>query len=162
MIALLRRLLPVPHGDMFFVGAITYVVSGAVWMWTWTGLALHADNLEPAIARTVLDVSVFFGPILTGATTTMMAPVVWLALRGEAALLYWLGLLGALAFAEQAIETITIFGATGFTRWGHEFAARRWAYPGLDTVFRRVGRRPRATSHRLVREWSFDAVFFLR
>jgi hypothetical protein len=66
----------------------------------------------------VLDVSVFFGPILTGATTTMMVPVVWLALRGEAALPYWPGLLGALAFAEQAIETITIFGATGFTQPG--------------------------------------------
>jgi hypothetical protein len=74
--------------------------------------------LEPSIARTVLDVAVFFGPILTGATTTMMAPVTWLALRHEAGLPWWLGLLGGVAFVEQAIETITIFGSTGFTQRG--------------------------------------------
>jgi hypothetical protein len=74
MIALLRRLVPAPHRDMFLVGAITLVASTAVWIWTWSGLALRANDLEPSIARTVLDVAVFFGPILTGATTTMMAP----------------------------------------------------------------------------------------
>ena len=89
MIALLRRLLPAPHRDVFLIGAITYVVAGAVWTWTWGGLALHADRLEPATARTVLDVAVFFGPVLTGTTTTMMAPVTLLALRGRAGLQWW-------------------------------------------------------------------------
>ena len=80
--------------------------------------ALHADGLEPTIARAVLDVAVFFGPVLTGATTTMIGPVTLLALRGRSGLPMWLGLLGAVTFIEQSIETITIFGTTGFTQPG--------------------------------------------
>jgi len=118
MIALLRRLLPTPHRDVFLIGAVSFLVTGAVFSWTLAGLALHAADLEPATARAVLDVAVFFGPVLTGTTTTMMAPVTLLALRGEASFPFWLGLLGALAFTEQAIEMITIFGSTGFTQPG--------------------------------------------
>ena len=81
MIALLRRLLPVPHRDVFLIGAISFLVSGAVFTWTLAGLALHPADLEPVTARAVLDVAVFFGPVLTGTTTTMMAPVTLLALR---------------------------------------------------------------------------------
>jgi hypothetical protein len=118
MFALMRRLLPPPHRDVFLIGAVAIVVTSAVQAWTWGGLALHADQLEPATARTVLDVSLFWGPVLTGATTTMMAPVTLLALRRRAGLPRWLGLLGAVAFVEQAVETITIFGSTGFTEPG--------------------------------------------
>jgi len=66
----------------------------------------------------VLDVAVFWGPVLTGATTTMMGPVTLLVLQGRAGLPWWLGVLGAVAFVEQAIETVTIFGSTGFTEPG--------------------------------------------
>jgi hypothetical protein len=118
MIARLRGMLPAPYRDVFYIGAVTFLVTGAVWTWTWGGLALHAERLEPATARTVLDVALFWGPVLTGATTTMMAPVTWLALRGQAGLPWWLGILGAAAFTEQAIETVTIFGSTGFTQPG--------------------------------------------
>ena len=118
MFVLLYRLLPSPHRDVFLIGAITFVATYAVQAWTWGGLALHADRLEPATARTVLDVAAFWGPVLTGATTTMIAPVTLLALQGRAGLPKWLGVLGAIAFVEQAIETITIFGSTGFTEPG--------------------------------------------
>jgi hypothetical protein len=118
MFALLHRLLPSPHREVFLIGAVTFVTTYAVQAWTWGGLALHADRLEPATARTVLDIAVFWGPVLTGATTTMIAPVTLLALRGHAGLPRWLGALGAVAFVEQAIETITIFGSTGFTEPG--------------------------------------------
>ncbi len=118
VITLLRGVLPAPHRDMYFIGAVTILVTNAVQAWTWGGLALHADQLEPAAARTILDVAVFFGPVLTGATTTMMAPVTLLALRGQAGLPRWLGVLGVIALVEQAIETITIFGSTGFTQPG--------------------------------------------
>jgi hypothetical protein len=118
MVALLRRLLPSPHRDVFLIGAIATQVCTAVWTWTWGGLALHADHLEPATTRAILDVAVFFGPVLTGFTTTMMAPVTLLALGREPRIPRWLGALGLVAFAEQAIETITIFGSTGFTQPG--------------------------------------------
>ena len=118
MFALLRRLLPAPHRDVFLIGAVAFVVTYAVQAWSWGGLALHADRLEPATARAVLDVALFWGPVLTGATTTMIAPVTLLALHGHARLPLWLGVLGAVAFTEQAIETITIFGSAGFTEPG--------------------------------------------
>jgi hypothetical protein len=117
MVAFLRGMLPPPHRDVFLFGAIAYAASIAVWTWTWAGLALHANTLDPAITRTVLDVALFMGPVLTGATTTMMAPVTLLALRGGS-LPRWLGVLGLVAFVEQSIETITIFGSTGFTQPG--------------------------------------------
>src|SRR5262249_15731061 len=47
-----------------------------------------------------------------------IAPVTLLALCGRAQLPAWLGALGAVAFLEQAAETITIFGATGFIQTG--------------------------------------------
>jgi hypothetical protein len=118
MFALQSRLLPPPHRDVFFIGAVAFVVTYAVQAWSWGGLALHPDRLESASARVVLDVAVFWGPVLTGATTTMIAPVTLLALRGQANLPFWLGVLGAVAFTEQAIETITIFGTAGFTEPG--------------------------------------------
>jgi hypothetical protein len=118
MAAILRRLLPAPHRDMFLIGAVAYIAEIAVWTWAWAGLALNADRLEPATARTVLDVAIFMGPVLTATTTTMTAPVTLLAFSGRAGLPRWLGVLGAVAFVEQVIETITIFGSTGFTQPG--------------------------------------------
>ena len=117
MFSLLRRLLPPPHRDIFLIGVVGIVVTSAIQSWTWAGLALHADRLEPATARTVLDVALFWGPVLTGATMTMMAPVTLLALRAQG-LPRWLGVLGTIAIVEQAVETITIFGSTGFTEPG--------------------------------------------
>jgi hypothetical protein len=117
MVAFLRGMLPAPHRDVFLFGAIVYAASIAVWTWTWAGLALHANTLDPAITRTVLDVALFMGPVLTGATTTMMGPVTLLALRGDS-LPRWLGVLGLVAFVEQSIETITTFGSTGFIQPG--------------------------------------------
>jgi hypothetical protein len=118
MSALLRRLLPEPHRDVFFAGAIVLVAMTGVQSWTTAGLALHADTLDPATARTVLDVAIFFGPVLTASTFTMMAPVTLLALQGRAGLPRWLAWLGVVAIVEQSIETITIFGTTGFTEPG--------------------------------------------
>lgn len=60
MVALLRGMLPAPHRDVFLFGAAVYAASIAVWTWTWGGLALHTGTLDPAIARTVLDVALFF------------------------------------------------------------------------------------------------------
>lgn len=118
VVAILWRLLPAPHRDVFLIGGTALIGSTAVYSWVLGGLALHANRLEPATARTMLDVAVFFGPVLTGATMTMIAPVTLFALRGNGDLPRWLGILGAVTFAEQAVETVTILGSSGFTEPG--------------------------------------------
>src|SRR3981189_1011234 len=50
------------------------------------------------------------------ATITMLAPVVLLAVRGK--LPRWLCILLAVALIEQLIETVTIYGQSGFTAPG--------------------------------------------
>jgi hypothetical protein len=93
-----------------------FIVETAIQSWLWAGLSWHADQLQPATARILLDVASFWGPVLTGATITMLAPVVLLAMRGK--LPGWLGILLAAALIEQLIETVTVFGHTGFTSPG--------------------------------------------
>lgn len=149
MFALLSRLLPAPHRQMFLIGAVTFLATLAVQSWAWAGLAIHADRLDPATARTVLDVAVFWGPVLNGSTLTMLAPVTWLALRGEAGLPRWLGALGAVACAEQAVETITIFGTSGFTEPGGTMnlqlgAGLVWAWMMAFALWGRLPRTPAA------------------
>jgi len=73
--ALLRRLLPPPYRDVFLIGVVSTLATTAVYTWTWAGLALHADKMRPAVMRALLDIAIFYGPVLTGSTTTMMAPV---------------------------------------------------------------------------------------
>jgi hypothetical protein len=116
VVALLTRLLPKPHAEVFLIGGVSVIVAVAIQGWFLGGLALHADTLEPATARALLDVADYFGPVLTGAWMTMSAPVTVVALRGG--LPRWLGVVGVVAFAEQAIETMTIFGSSGFTEPG--------------------------------------------
>ena len=118
LVALLRRLLPPVYRDVFLVGGIAIVITAAVQAWFLGGLALHAHQLDPAVARTALDVAIFFGPVLTGATTTLMAPTTALALTRRAGFPRWLGVLGAIVIAEQLVETSTIFGSSGFLEPG--------------------------------------------
>ena len=116
--ALLRRLLPPIYRDVFLIGAVLYLAESAITTWFWGGLATLSAHTRSQPVRQLLDILIFFGPVLTGATMTMMAPVSWLALRAQNGLPRWLGILGAVAFIEQAIETITIFGSEGFTEPG--------------------------------------------
>lgn len=76
-------------------------------------MSWHADQLQPAMARSILDVASFWGPALTGTTITMLAPVTVLALQSET-LPRWLGVVTGIALLEQLVETITIFGRQGF------------------------------------------------
>lgn len=131
IVAMLRRLLPAPHRDVYLIGAILLLVTTTVYEWTWAGLALHADRLDPATTRALLDIAIFYGPVATGTTTTMIAPVTLLALQGRVGLPWWLGAMGVVAFAEQTVETVTIFGSTGFTQPG---GAMNWQLGGTLTL----------------------------
>jgi apolipoprotein N-acyltransferase len=112
--ALVRERLPSPHRDVFFFGAIAFAAETAVQGWLWAGMAWHAGALQPATARTLLDVASYWGPVLTSTTMMMLAPVALLGLRDGETLPRWLGAVAAVALAEQLIETITIFGRHGF------------------------------------------------
>jgi hypothetical protein len=48
----------------------------------------------------------------------MIGAVTALGLRAQPAIPRWLTVLGVIAFLEQAIETITVFGTSGFTAPG--------------------------------------------
>jgi hypothetical protein len=110
-----RERLPSPHRDVFFFGAIAFAAETAVQGWIWGGMAWHTGVMQPATARTLLDVASFWGPVLTSTTVTMLAPIALLGLRGDPpALPRWLGAVAATALVEQLAETITIFGRHGF------------------------------------------------
>lgn len=115
---IIRGILPAPFGDVFLLGAAAFIVETAVQAWCWAGLALHPSTLDPATARTVLDIASFWGPILTGATTTMIGAVTVLGFGARPLIPRWLLVLGVIAFAEQAVETLTVFGTDGFTAPG--------------------------------------------
>ena len=113
-----RRALPAPHRDLFFAGAVTLIAVTCVQGWIWAGLALHPKRLQPSTARLVLDIASYWGPVLICATILMLAPIVVLAFQGRPSLPRWLGWLAAIALAEQIIESITIFGTSGFVAPG--------------------------------------------
>jgi len=118
MAGIVRNTLPPVARDVFLLGAAAFIVETAIQAWCWGALALHTGSLQPADARLLLDVASFWGPILTGATTTMIAAVTALGLRARPLIPRWLTALGALAFVEQAVETITVFGTHGFAAPG--------------------------------------------
>lgn len=116
--SLVRDRPPAPHRDVFFAGAIVFLAETGASLWIWAGLSWHPEQLEPGAARTLLDIASFWGPVLNGATISMLAPVVLLSWGARAVLPRWLGIVGGIALLEQSIETITIFGHSGFTAPG--------------------------------------------
>lgn len=111
---ILREKLPRPHGNVFLLGAAGLMIETALAAWIWGGLALHPGTLDPATARTVYDVELFWGPVLTGATMAMIGSVTVLGFGARPSIPRWLTVLGAIAFVEQAVETITAVGTGGF------------------------------------------------
>jgi hypothetical protein len=112
--ALVRAQLPAMHRDVFFFGAISFITETAIRGWLWAGMTLHANDLQPSTARVVLDIANYWGPVLTGATVMMLAPVTVLAVHKRAGLPRWLGLVTAITLIEQLVETVTILGHRGF------------------------------------------------
>jgi hypothetical protein len=138
--ALVRAELPQPHGDVFFAGVIAFVVETSTQGWLWAGLAWHTNQLQPATARSFLDVASFWGPVLTSSTVLTLVPVTLVALRGNGGLPRWLAYAAGAATVEQLVETITIFGNHGFaapggpmnTLLGAGLVAAAWLGLGLS------------------------------
>jgi len=100
--------------DVMLISVTMFVTSGTVWTWFNAGLALHAATLDAHIARTLVDISRYFGPILTVADVLLAGAIGLAAWRGDGGLPRWLAYFSAVFLLEQAIETITIFGKSGF------------------------------------------------
>jgi len=107
-------LFPKPHRYIFFAGVLGFAITAQVQAWFWAGLALHPEGLDPAAARTIFDIPAYWGPLVNGSTTTMAAAVAALGLGASPLVPRWLTWLSAIFFVEQAIETITVFGKSGF------------------------------------------------
>jgi hypothetical protein len=114
LVAHLRSRLAGTSRDVMLLGAAGLVVTTIVWSWFNLGLALHPDTLDPQVARTLTDVSAYFGPVLTVSIVLLIAPVGLAAWRREGGFPRWLAWLTAVFAAEQSIETITVFGKRGF------------------------------------------------
>jgi hypothetical protein len=82
--------------------------------WFWAGLALHPENLEPGAAQPLFDIPQYWGPIINGATMTMAAALIPLGFGASRVVPQWLSWLSIVLFVEQGVETITVFGESGF------------------------------------------------
>jgi hypothetical protein len=107
-------LFPKPHRYIFLAGVLGFAITAQVQAWFWAGLALHPEGLDPGAARTIFDIPNYWGPLVNGSTTTMAIAVAALGLGASPLVPRWLMWLSVLFFAEQAIETVTVFGKSGF------------------------------------------------
>lgn len=107
-------LLPKPHRYVFFAGVLGFAITAQVQAWFWAGLAFHPQGLEPAVARTIFDVASYWGPLVNGSTAAMAAAVAALGFGVSPIIPNWLAWLSVIFSLEQMIETITVFGQTGF------------------------------------------------
>ena len=111
---LVSVLLPKPHRYIFLAGVIGFAITAQVQAWFWAGLAFHPQGLDPAAARTIFNIPAYWGPLVNGSTMTMAAAVAALGFGLSPIIPRWLTWLSVIFFLEQAIETITVFGQTGF------------------------------------------------
>ncbi|MCP4436491.1 MAG: hypothetical protein GY812_13480 [Actinomycetia bacterium] len=111
---IVTRLLPAANRYIFFGGIIAWLVTGMVQAWIWAGMALHPEGLDPATARTLFDIAQYWGLIINGATMAMAVALIPLAFSGSRPVPLWLGWLSIVFFVEQGVETITVFGESGF------------------------------------------------
>ncbi len=114
LLAHLRTRLTGAGRDVMLLGAAGLVTGTSVWLWFNAGLALHADTLDPRVARTVVDVGSYFGPVLTVSIVLLVAPIGVAAWRGSGGFPRWLAWITAVFAIEQLIETITVMGTRGF------------------------------------------------
>lgn len=138
--------LPKPHRYIFFAGVLGFAITAQIQAWFWAGLALHPEGLEPAAARTIFNIPSYWGPLVNGSTTAMAAAVAALGFRASSEIPRWLTWLSAIFFLEQAVETVTVFGHTGFIAPGGTMnvylggligflwvaGVVRWAIPQVD------------------------------
>ncbi len=114
LVAWFRRQVRGAARDVLLLGGAAYVMAQTVWQVLSVAPALHADQLDPRTARVLLDVTAYVGPMLTAGVLLFAAPIAWASVRHDNRAPAWFGWLTALLVAEQAAETVTILGTSGF------------------------------------------------
>jgi len=112
--AQVASLLPRLHGYIFLAGALGWTITFQVQAWFWAGLAFHPEDLDPSAARTIFAIPAYWGPLVNGSSITMAAALLPLGFGASRTIPSWLARLNLVFFIEQAIETITVFGHSGF------------------------------------------------
>lgn len=120
VVAAVRNVLPAAYGYAFLAASGAFVAQAIIALWVPAGLALHADTVDPATARSLLDVAAYFGPMLT-TTDVVLAGAVALAAFREGAfspIVAWISVVFGL---EQLVETFTAYGDSGFAAPGGDW-----------------------------------------
>jgi len=112
--AQVASLLPRSRGYIFLGGALGWAITSQVQAWFWAGLAFHPQDLDPSAARTIFAIPAFWGPLINGSSATMAAAFIPLGFGELRVVPNWLTWLSLVFFLEQSIETITVFGQSGF------------------------------------------------
>ncbi len=99
---------------MVFAGIMAWSITGMIQAWFWAGLAFHPEGLDPATARVLFDIPQYWGPIINGATMAFALPFIALGFGASPTIPRWFAWLSVVLFVEQGIETITVFGSSGF------------------------------------------------
>ena len=91
-----------------------WVITGLIPAWFWAGLAPRPDDLDAGAAQTLFDIAQYWRSIIDASTMTMATALIPLGFGAGRAIPTWLTWLSVVLFVEQATETITVFGQTGF------------------------------------------------
>lgn len=100
--------------DVLLLGAASVLVATMIWTWISAALAYSPGRLDPSVATTMTALAAFYGPTLTVSVILLAAPLGWSAHRSKGMLPRWLAPVTAVLVAEQLVETLTIFGRSGF------------------------------------------------
>lgn len=122
LVAWTRRALPALHGYAFLAAAGAFVGQAMIGVWITAALALHSSSVAPETARTLMDVSSYFGPVLT-ATDVVLAGAVALAVFGHNSLPRPVGVISLVFAVEQLAESFTVYGSKGFAAPGGDWNA---------------------------------------
>ena len=129
VLAYARDRLDGPAGYVVTIGSAAIITEFAIESWFTAGLALHADHLNPATARTLADIATMWGPLLTVADVMVAVPIALASLQ-QRMFPRWVGALAAIFALEQLIETVDHHWRSRIhpARWNDESLCRRTAF----------------------------------
>ena len=114
LVGCLRRQVRGIGRDMLLLGATAYVIEATIWKWLSASLTLHPSQLDANTARILADIMAYAGPVMTIGVILLAAPLAWASLRHENNAPSWFRWLTVVLVIDQAVETVTLLGLSGF------------------------------------------------